>query len=163
MGGSAGNICVESERGTSPAARYLVFVGGGGFAMSTICAQSSGHSSWPARFPGRSALVLLGVLLALASCGPSQAPLASQLLGADCAPYSSLGYPGLRCLPSGPGAALRLHCRPPDDRTWWQREPRADDALAQHRHGMPIGHALPLRWAAAPSVLSPLPLMTRAA
>ena len=44
--------------------------------MSTICAQLSGRSGWPARFPGRSALVLLGVLLALASCGPSQAPLA---------------------------------------------------------------------------------------
>jgi hypothetical protein len=44
--------------------------------MSTICAQLSGRSGWPARFPSRSALVLLGVLLALASCGSSQAPLA---------------------------------------------------------------------------------------
>jgi hypothetical protein len=44
--------------------------------MSTIRAQSSGQSGWPARFRGRCALALLGVLLTLASCGPSQAPLA---------------------------------------------------------------------------------------
>lgn len=40
--------------------------------MSTRCALPSGQPFGPARLPGRYALVLLGVLLALASCRPSQ-------------------------------------------------------------------------------------------